>query len=152
MSDLVVSQHIDDLLRSSSASGSRNVLNVPSVSEVPTIQSFNALSESVARIDGSLINVLSLSGDTYTLQLSNLGAYIRKFHSSPHTIIIPNSSDVSFQVGSTFVIRNTSSSSLTISSGSTVSLSYFADLSANILDQYASAQIVCVGTDNWDII
>jgi hypothetical protein len=110
------------------------------------------LSDAVARLDGSLINVLSLSGQTYTLQLSNLGAYIRKYHGSPHTIIIPNSSDVSFQVGSTFVIRNTSSSTLTISSGPAVSLSYFADLSANILDQYASAQIVCVGTDNWDII
>jgi hypothetical protein len=112
----------------------------------------NTLAESVARLDGSLINVLSLSGATYTLQLSNLGAYIRKFHSSSHTIVIPDSSAVSFQVGSTFVIRNTSSSSLTISSSPIVTLSYFADLSANILDQYASAQIVCVGTDNWDII
>ena len=152
MSDLVVSQHIDDLLRSSSASGSRSVLNVPSITEVPTIQSFNALSESVSRIDGSLINVLSLSAETYTLQLSNLGSYIRKFHTAPHTIIIPDSSAVNFQIGSTFVIRNTSSSSLTISSSPVVNLSYFSDLSANILDQYASAQIVCVGTDNWDII
>ena len=112
----------------------------------------NTLAESVARLDGSLINVLSLSGATYTLQLSNLGSYIRKFYSSPHTIIIPDSSAINFQVGSTFVIRNTSSSSLTISSSPAVNLSYFADLSANILDQYASAQIVCVGNDNWDII
>ncbi len=112
----------------------------------------NALTESVARLDGSLINVLSLSGVTYTLQLSNLGSYIRKFHNSPHTIIIPDSNAVNFQIGSTFVIRNTGSSSLTISSGPAVNLSYFTDLSANTLDQYASAQIVCVGTDNWDII
>ena len=124
-----------------------------------TANSFNtlsnnvsALSESVARFDGSLINVLSLSASSYTLQLSDLGSYIRKFHTSPHTIIIPDSSAVNFLIGSTFVIRNTSSNSLTISSSPTVNLSYFADLSANILDQYASAQIVCVGTDNWDII
>lgn len=112
----------------------------------------SGLSDAVGRLDGSLINVISLSGQTYTLQLSDLGAYIRKYHSSPHTIIIPSSSDVPFQTGSTFVIRNTSSSTLTISSGPAVTLSYFTDLSANILDQYTSAQIVCVGTDNWDII
>ena len=126
---------------------------INSLSSIYVVNSnFNALNTTVSRLDGSLINVLSLSGQTYTLQLSNLGAYIRKYHSSPHTIIIPNSSDVSFQVGSTFVIRNTSSSSLTISSSPAVNLSYFADLSANVVDQYASAQIVCVGTDNWDII
>lgn len=152
MSDVVVSQHIDDLLRSSNSSQSRSILNVPSESEVPTIQSFNNLSDSVNRLDGSLINVISLSSYSYTLQLSSVGAYIRKHHDSPHVIIIPNFNDVAFQTGSTFVIRNTSSSSLTISGSPTVNLSYFVDLSANILDQNASAQIVCVGTDNWDII
>ena len=50
MPDLVVSQHIDDFLRSISASGSRSVLNVPSVSEVPTIQNFNSLSGTVNNV------------------------------------------------------------------------------------------------------
>jgi hypothetical protein len=110
------------------------------------------ISDAVNRLDGSLVNVVSLSGATYKLQQSNLGAYIRKYHTSSHTIVIPNFSEVPFQVGSTFIIRNTSSSTLTISGDSNITLSYFTDLSANILDESASAQIVCVGTDNWDII
>jgi len=130
---------------------SRTAINTLSSLYTP-INNYNALYESVARIDGSLINILSLSALTYTLQLSNLGTYIRKFHTSAHTIVIPTSASIPFAVGSTFTIRNTGTSSLTISASPTVTLTYYTDLSANILDQYASAQIVCVETNSWDII
>ena len=75
MSDLVVSQHIDDLLDSLNASQSRAVLDVPKTADVPSINSFNNLQNFVNNINGSLINVLSLSGYTYTLKLSDLGYY-----------------------------------------------------------------------------
>jgi hypothetical protein len=74
MSDIVVSQHIDDLLRSSSASGSRNVLNVPSVSEVPTIQNFNNLSGTVnnvfTTVNANSANWNSVFATVYTLSAS----------------------------------------------------------------------------------
>ena len=152
MSDLVVSQHIDDLLDSLNASQSRAVLDVPKTADVPSINSFNNLQNFVNNINGSLINVLSLSGYTYTLKLSDLGYYIRKYHTDSHTIIIPSNQNVPFQIGSTFVIRNTSLNSLTISGSNGVTLNYFTDLSANILDQNTSAQIIYIGNNIWDII
>lgn len=112
----------------------------------------NTLSNSVARLDGSLVQVINLSGQSVTLSLSHLGAYIRKSHTSPHTIIIPTFQAVNFSIGSTMILRNTSTSLLTVSASPTVTLSYFADLSANILEQNAAAQIVCVGENQWDIV
>lgn len=152
MPDLVVSPHIDDLLDSLNAAQSRAVLDVPKTSDVPSINSFNNLQNSVNNINGSLINILSLSGYTYTLQLSDLGYYIRKYHTNLHTIIIPSNQNIPFQIGSTFVIRNTSLNSLIISGSNNVILNYFDDLSANILDQNTSAQIIYIGNNIWDII
>ena len=147
MPDLVVSQHIDDLLDSLNASESRSVLDVPS------LNSFNNLQNIVNNIPNpSITNVLNISGYAYTLQLSDLGFYIRKYHNNTHTIIIPSIQNVSFNIGSLITIRNASTSSLIISGQSGVSLNYFIDLSANILDSNASAQIIYVGNNSWDII
>lgn len=190
MPDITVSQHIDDLLQSPNAYGSRLVLDTPRTSDVPSIDSFNALSgymdnvnttvqsnsanwdtayntsnslnlssglwnnayTSVEVLKTGISNILNLSGFTYTLQLSNLGSYIRKSYTSYHNIIIPSNIEVPFSIGSSFVIRNTSSNSLIISSGPTVTLNYISDLSSNILDQHFAAQIICVGTNEWDIV
>lgn len=186
MPDITVSQHIDDLLQSPNAYGSRLVLDTPRTSDVPSIDSFNALSgymdnvytnvqsnssnwdnsssvnilsssvielsADIEILKGGVSDILNLSGYTYTLQLSNLGSYIRKSHTEYHNIIIPSNIEVSFSIGSSFIIRNTSSNSLIISSGPAVTLNYISDLSSNILDQHFAAQIICVGTNEWDIV
>jgi hypothetical protein len=98
------------------------------------------------------VQVTNISAFTYTIALSDSSSYIRKGFESEHIILIPSFVQAAFEIGSIITIRNISTSKLTISCLPTITLNFFADLSANILDQYASAQIVCVGTDNWDII
>ena len=51
MPDITVSQHIDDLLQSPNAYGSRLVLDTPRTSDVPSIDSFNALSGYVDNVN-----------------------------------------------------------------------------------------------------
>jgi hypothetical protein len=98
------------------------------------------------------INIANVSGLTYTLQLSDAGAYIRKSHDSPHSITVPHNDTTEYTIGTSIVIRNACSNVLTISGASGVDLSYFEDLSANIVDPNSSAQIIYIGTNNWDIV
>jgi hypothetical protein len=67
MSDLVVSQHIDDLLDSLNASQSRAVLDVPKISDVPSINSFNNLQNFVNDIKVATTDTLNLSGKFITI-------------------------------------------------------------------------------------
>lgn len=128
---------------------------INSLSSVYVVNSkFNNLFNIVSRFNGGpLVSVLNLSAGTYTLQLSNLGTgnYIRKSHTSNHTLIIPTLDSVPFPIGSTFIIRNMSANTLTISASPSIILSYSTVLSTNILEQNASAQLVCVGINSWDI-
>lgn len=96
--------------------------------------------------------VQTIYDTSYSLQLSNVNSYIRKHHNLNHTIVIPTSSQVSFPVGSVIFIRNTSTNNLTLSTDPGVMLTYTVDLSANILRQHSTAQIIYVGDNTWDII
>lgn len=67
MPDLVVSPHIDDLLDSLNAAQSRAVLDVPKTSDVPSINSFNNLQNSVNDIKVATTDTLNLSGKFITI-------------------------------------------------------------------------------------
>jgi hypothetical protein len=96
--------------------------------------------------------IQTIYNTSYSLQLSNVNSYIRKHHNLNHTIVIPASSQVAFPVGSIIFIRNASTNNLTLSTDSGVMLTYAVDLSANILKQHSTAQIIYVGDNTWDII
>ena len=98
------------------------------------------------------VNVRSISALTYTVTLSDVGTYIRKGHTEPHTIIIPTFSQIPFNIGNVLLIRNISTNNLTITSAPSVTLNYFAELSANIIEQNSTAQLICVDTNVWDIV
>ena len=102
--------------------------------------------------DGYITNIKNISGFTYTLSTSDIGSYIRKGHTSPHNIIIPTSTQAPFTIGSILTIRNTSTSILTISCSPVVTLNFITDLNSNILDRNVTAQVVCVGINEWDIV
>jgi hypothetical protein len=125
-------------------------------SQIQTISStiFTELSNTIVNTNWNIpsLTITNVSGLIYKLQLSDAGTYIRKSHDSPHYITIPRNDDVEYTIGTNIVIRNASSNLLTISGDSGVELSYFVDLSANILDPNTSAQIVYTGTNNWDIV
>jgi hypothetical protein len=98
------------------------------------------------------IQTTTLSGLTYTLSLSDFGYFIRKFHSSDHTIIIPSHAMVPFINGVALTIRNGGTGTMTLSASPGVTLNYNTIYGSNVLDANTTAVILKVSDNEWDVV
>lgn len=181
MADIIVKNHIYDFMRSPNIATAQQSINVPDKSELNTLKidvdilkdnydvinidninnwnnTYNTVQSNSASWSsgGGTSNTLIsfISGSTYTISVSDAGIYIRKYHNTTHSVIIPllTPSNI-LRAGSSITVRNSGLSSLTLSANniSTV-LNYDISYSANIIDPKNTAQILYLGDNNWDII
>jgi hypothetical protein len=184
MADIIVKNHIYDFMRSPNIATSQQSINVPDKSELNTLKidveilkdnydvinnnsninidnwnnTYNTVQSNSASWSsgGGTSNTLIsfISGSTYTISVSDVGVYVRKYHDTNHFIIIPLLTPSNILIaGSSITVRNSGLSSLTLSANniSTV-LNYDISYSANIIDPKNTAQILYLGDNNWDII
>jgi hypothetical protein len=170
MSDVIVKNHIYDFMRSNNVSEAQQAINIIDCSEFSTIE--NDYNSNKPKWDGTYTTVRSnsaswssgggtsntlisfISGSTYTISVSDVGVYVRKYHSTNHFIIIPLLTPSNILIaGSSITVRNAGLSSLTLSANNiNTILNYDLSYSANIIDPKNTTQIIYLGDNTWDII
>ena len=93
---------------------------------------------------------INQSGLTYTLVLSDIGYVVRRDHASDHSVIVPVNV---FPDNTILTIRNLGTGDMTISPENLgVNLNYSISLSSNIIEPHFTAQLLHIGSNEWDIL
>jgi hypothetical protein len=97
------------------------------------------------------IPYVNINGPTYTIQLSDIGYYIRKSYTSSHLIYLPTS--IYFPSNVLLSIRNVGTGTLTLTSSNIgVTLNYDNVGLANVVVPNTSIQVYHVGSGVWDLV
>lgn len=108
-------------------------------------------------INGALVgNVLSpivtVTGTTYTLLLSDGSKYLRTTNSSSVTITIPLNSSVEFPIGTSISIEQADIGVVTVSGGGVVTVNVPSTAGDKTDGQYTVISIVKVDINTWTLI
>lgn len=97
---------------------------------------------------GTEIGVNNQVGTSYTLVLGDQDAIVRMNNSSPNTVTVPPESSVDFPVGAVVMVSQVGTGTTSIAAGSGVTLNAAA---TSLTEQWASASLVKVAADTWDL-
>lgn len=101
-------------------------------------------------IDGNLTPIVSVTGTTYTLSLSDGSKYIRANNINPITIEIPDNLTTTFTIGTTITIEQTGNGVVTVNGASGVIVNTAEGNKTN--GQYTVVMIHKVDVDEWTLI
>lgn len=90
------------------------------------------------------------TGSARTLALGDAGGYVRMDNSSANTVTVPPNSSVAFSVGTQVHIHQAGAGQTTIAAGAGVTINTPETL--KLRDQHATATLVKVATDEWDLM
>jgi hypothetical protein len=135
-------------------SGSSQITNLPtsSISNFDTAVSASAATAGFGSGGGSSTaeysNILNLTG-SYTLQLTDVNKYIRNTTTSSLTVTVPSSSTQAFNVGTIINLANRSTGTLLV--GITTGVTINGEV-AGSFDINGMATLVKIDTDEWDLL
>lgn len=95
--------------------------------------------------------IVTESGTSKTLALTDIGGYIRTTNGSAVTITVPPNSSVAFPTGTEAVVFQAGAGQVTFAAGSGVTINS-KDSNLNLTGQYSSGTLKKVATDEWDLI
>jgi hypothetical protein len=100
---------------------------------------------------GELVGIVTESGTSRTLGLTDKGKDIRCTSSSATTVTVPPNSSVAFPIGSVVTLTQAGTGQVSVAEGSGVTVNFAASLTATTAEQFAVVQIKKVATDEWDL-
>ena len=94
------------------------------------------------------VEINGQTGTSYTLALSDVGKLVTLSNASGITLTVPPESSVAFEVGAAVAIAQTDSGSVSVASGSGVTITSFNDY-FDLAGEGATASLVKLGSDAW---
>jgi hypothetical protein len=106
-------------------------------------------------VEGSVrsdaVSVNTQTGTSYTLVASDAGKLVTLDNASGITLTVPPESSVAFSTGATIAVAQLGAGTVTVAGGAGVTVSSLDD-ATDLADQYATASLVKVGSDNWLLV
>ena len=99
---------------------------------------------------GGAVEIVTESGTSRTLQLSDAYKYIRTTNGSAVTITVPPNSSVAFETGTQIDLFQDGAGQVTFAEGSGVTINSF--LGLKIANQYQAVSLIKVNTNEWDLV
>lgn len=99
---------------------------------------------------GVKTNIITESTTSRTLSLTDAYAYIRTTNSSAINITVPPESSVAFENSTRVEVIQAGTGQVSFVAGSGVTINTVSGL--KLFDQYSSAMLIKVGTNEWDLI
>lgn len=100
--------------------------------------------------DKQVRSINDQSGTSYTLALSDAGAYVRCLNSAAITVTVPAESTTNFPIKTVISIEQKGAGQITVAAGSGVTINKYGGLKT--AGQYAVMQLIKVASDTWTCI